>query len=183
MTDHKKQIGERVKGLREDCELSRESLAEKLSISVDFLEEIENGTVDVSVSVLHQIAKICGVDLTTLLTGEDPHLHSFAVTPAGKGVDVHRRAEYGYQSLGAHFADRKAEPFLVTVPPGKNKEVKKYHHDGQEFNYVLKGEIRFFIGDHEALLKEGDSIYFDSSQDHAMQVVGNEPALFLAVIF
>lgn len=181
--DHKKQIGERVKGLREDCELSQESLAEKLGVTVDFLKQVEDGTVEVSVSVLHQLGKICGVGLTTLLTGEDPHLHSFTVTPAGKGVDVHRRAEYGYQSLAANFADRKAEPFLVTVPPGKNKEVKKYHHDGQEFNYVLKGEIRFFIGEHEALLKEGDSIYFDSSQDHAMQVVGDEPALFLAVIF
>lgn len=180
--DHKKLIGERIKALREDCELSLETLAEKLGVPAEFLNRVEEGAAEVSVSVLHQIGRICGVDLTTLLTGESPRLHSFTVTPAGKGVDVHRRAEYAYQSLAANFAGRKAEPFLVTVPPGKNKEVKKYHHDGQEFNYVLKGEIRFFIGEHEALLKEGDSIYFDSAQDHAMQVVGDEPALFLAVI-
>lgn len=181
--DYKKQIGERVRALREDCELSKETLAERLNVDVDFLTQVEEGQIDVSVSILHQIGKICNVELTTLLTGEDPHLHSFAVTPAGKGVEVKRRNEYGYQSLAAHFANRKAEPFLVTVAPSSQKEVKKYHHDGQEFNYVLKGEIRFFIGQHEVVLKEGDCIYFDSKQDHAMQVIGTESACFLAIIF
>ena len=92
--DHKKLIGARIKALREDCELSAETLAEKLGVPAEFLNRVEEGTAEVSVSVLHQIGRICGVDLTTLLTGENRYAggkRRRRTSPRGICVSIARR--------------------------------------------------------------------------------------------
>ena len=55
-------------------------------------------------------------------------------------------------------------------------------HDGQEFNYVISGKMKLFIGDISYELEEGDSVYFDSSVPHAVQVIGDKPVQFIAVV-
>ncbi len=143
----------------------------------------ERGERDIPVGVLHSIARYFQVELTALLTGENPHLHSISITRGGRGMAVNRRAPYKYQSLAYGFAGRRAEPFLVAVEPGpEGAEPELNTHPGQEFNYVLKGRIRLFFEGREYLLEEGDSAYFDAKKPHGMQAAEGR-AEFLAVIF
>ena len=53
---------------------------------------------------------------------------------------------------------------------------------GQEFNYILEGSLKVVIDKHELILEEGDSLYFDSGQNHAMKALNGKPAKFLAII-
>ena len=46
----------------------------------------------------------------------------------------------------------------------------------------LRGTLKVYIHNNEIVLREGDSIYFDSNYEHAMEALGGEPAKFLAVI-
>ena len=55
-------------------------------------------------------------------------------------------------------------------------------HEGQEFNYVISGKMKFFIGDISYELSKGDSVYFDSSIPHAEKSIGDKPAQFIAVV-
>lgn len=55
-------------------------------------------------------------------------------------------------------------------------------HEGQEFDYVLRGRLRMQVNGKELLLEEGDSIYFNSGYPHGMQAVGAEEAVFLAIV-
>ena len=52
---------------------------------------------------------------------------------------------------------------------------------GQEFNYVLAGPIKVLLGEHEIILEEGDSLYFDPRMSHVQLAIGG-PATFLVVI-
>jgi quercetin dioxygenase-like cupin family protein len=82
-----------------------------------------------------------------------------------------------------NFIHKKAEPFLITVAPradGAKPEVNA--HPGQEFDFVIEGTLRVFISHQEIVLEAGDSLFFDSGYDHAMEAVGDRPAKFLAVI-
>ena len=72
MDEQIKQIAERLIGLREALELTPEEVAKTCHISVEEYNRIESGQVDISVSVLHQIAKAYGVELTTLMFGDEP---------------------------------------------------------------------------------------------------------------
>lgn len=178
-----KQMAARIKELREIFSVSAEKLAEELGIEPEKYKEYENGEADIPVSLLYKISNKFKVELTALLTGDNPKLQTYCLVRKGKGVSVERRKEYKYQSLAYNFINKKAEPFLVTVEPKPDSEPISYNsHPGQEFNYVLEGELMIYIDGHELLLKEGDSLFFDSNIKHGMKALGNKPAKFLAII-
>lgn len=184
MLDELQQIGARIRGLREIMEVSPATLAEYLEMPLATFAAYEDGQADIPVSVLYKLAKYFHVELSVLLTGEEPKLHIYSIVRSGHGIDVERRKEYSHQSLAANFVDKKAEPFLVTVAPtSEHVPFALNSHPGQEMNYVLKGTLKIVIDQHEVVLNEGDTLFFDSSHPHGMKALGSAPAQFLAVIF
>ncbi len=175
-------IALRIKDLREITGLSAKEVAEKAGVPETEYIAYETGTKDFSFSHLFNIAEVLGVDISDLLTGESPKLHGYVLTRAGKGLAFERRRQYHYQHLAYNFKDKKAEPFIVTVDEDEPGTVKQAHsHEGQEFDLVLSGMLRINLGGNELLLREGDSIYYDSSLAHAMYAVGGE-CKFVAVV-
>jgi transcriptional regulator with XRE-family HTH domain len=183
MQEKIKEVAERIKELRDILGIGIDDMADHLGVGRAKYLKYEKGEEDIPASVLYEISRKLGVEMSILLTGETPRMHYFTVTRKGKGVSVKRRRQYRYQNLAFNFINKKAEPFIVTVEPKtKNAPVETNSHPGQEFNLVLEGSLKLIIKDHEIVLNEGDSIFFDSSCDHAMVALENRPARFLAVI-
>lgn len=178
------QIAERIKGLREMSDLSLESLANELEIPLATYASYESGEADIPVGVLYELCHRFNVELTALLTGEEPRLHEYCLVRKGRGVTVQRRKEYKYESLGFNFLHKKAEPLIVTVEPGDDDDAPPAtnSHDGQEFDYVLEGALKVVIAGHEVILGEGDSLYFDADKPHGMTALEGKTARFLAII-
>ncbi len=176
------QIAERLKGLREVLNITADEAAFTCGISKEQYLNYESGLFDIPVSILHRMAHKYNVDLTMLLSGEEPHMHSYTLTRKDKGIVVDRRLAYKYQSLAGNFLNRKADPFLVVVEPKEDTTVSFNSHPGQEFNYVIEGKLKFIIGEKIMILQAGDSIYFDSGLPHGMVAEDGNPAKFLAVI-
>jgi transcriptional regulator with XRE-family HTH domain len=179
MQEKIKQVANRIKELREIFGVSTAELAGEFRVPEADYRQYESGAVDIPVGILYQIAQRFQVELTTLLTGEEPRLHTYALTRAGQGVSVDRRKDYQYRSLAYNFIHKRAEPFLVTVDPGPEHFNS---HPGQEFHYVLTGTLRVLLDQHELILEPGDSLYFDSSVAHSLTALHNAPAQILAVI-
>jgi transcriptional regulator with XRE-family HTH domain len=183
MKEKMKEIALRIKELRKLSDISIEDISHHLGVSLKEYQSYEEGDVDIPASILFEIAHKLGVDMGLLLTGEETRMHIFTVTRKDKGVEVERRKQYKYQNLAEKFIHKKAEPFVVTVEPRSGVlKPSTNSHPGQEFDYVLEGEMKFYIHDNEIVLKEGDSIFFDSSYEHAMEAMNNQPAKFLAII-
>ena len=181
MVNQIKQIAERLKGLRESFDLSIEEMATKTTRKEEEIVKYESGEIDIPMSYLFDIAQHFDIDTSTLLSGEEPRMKSYFVTRYGQGVSVERTKAYKYQALASGYKQPDFEPFEVTVEPND----KPFHlntHEGEEFNYVLEGELLFRIKDKELTLNVGDSIYFDSSIPHGMKALGDKPAKFLAII-
>ncbi len=178
-----KQIAERIRELRNLSGLSLEALAGEFKIPVETYRSYESGNTDIPVSFLYEVANRFKVELTVILTGTNPRLHTFCVVRKGKGVGVQRRTEYDYQSLAYNFVHKKAEPFLVTVAPEPEDAPIHFNtHPGQEFNFVLEGTLKVIVNGHPLVLEEGDALYFDSSAQHGMKALKGKRARFLAVI-
>lgn len=184
LSDQVKQIAARIKELREISGISIESLAKELNIDIELYKEYESGNIDIPVGLLYEIANRFKVDLTAILTGEGPKLHTYCLVRKGKGVNVQRKQQYKYLSLAYNFMNKKAEPFHVTVEPdAEGAQIHFSSHPGQEFNYVLEGTLMIVIDGHELILNEGDSLYFNSSCLHGMKALNAKTAKFLAIIF
>ncbi len=183
MSEQIKQMAMRIKELREIYGLSTTELAEKLNLTLEEYEKYEKGDSDIPVSVLYGIASNFNVELTALITGDEPKLRLYALVKKGEGIKVNRRKEYNYQSLAYNFVHKKVEPFLVTVNPEPGDiPIAQNSHIGQEFIYCLEGSMLINIDGHEMVLEEGDSIYFDSSGKHGMKALNDKPARFLAIV-
>ncbi|MGA2140998.1 MAG: cupin domain-containing protein [Brevinematales bacterium] len=176
-------IARRIKELRDINGVSIETLSREFQISVEDYKKYESGETDIPIGFLFRVAGKFDVDMTALLTGEEPRLKLYSVVRKNKGVSTDRRKEYKYQDLAYNFINKKAEVFLVTVDPRNDgQKPDSYSHDGQEFNFVIEGSLKVFIGPYEVILEEGDSLYFNSGQNHAMLSLNNKPARFLAVV-
>ena len=191
-------IAARMKELREICDFTQEEMAAELGVPAAKYAAYESGAIDIPISVLLAMANACRVEPSALLTGGEPKLHVYCLTRAGQGVGIDRRKEYQYQSLAYNFGNKVAEPFFVTMPyeeSQQNVAIKlSTHavpagtplvvncHDGQEFDYVMEGTLRFIVNGTEMVLNPGDSIYFNSGYPHGIQAVGDKPAKFLAIV-
>ena len=175
MSEEIRQIAERLVGLRDALDLRPEDIASTCNIDLETYLGYESG--------LHQIAKHYGVELPALMFGYEPRMNSYFLTRKDKGVAVERTKAYKYQSLAAGFANRKADPFMVTVEPSAPEAPFTLNtHPGQEFNLVLEGSMHLRIGEKELVLNEGDSIIFDSTRPHGMKAIDRQ-VKFLAIIF
>lgn len=183
MDEQIKQIGERLKGLREVLDIPADEVAQLCDISLEHYMKIEAGEADPSVYRLSKISKRYGISLDVLLFGEEPRMSSYFLTRKGQGLSVERRKEYKYQSLASGFRGRKVDPFLTQVDPLPDGEsFHKNSHEGQEFDYIVEGRMEITIGEKVMTLGEGDSIYFDASQPHCMRAIGDEPVKFLCMV-
>lgn len=177
------QIASRLKALRELSDYTIADAAGKLGVPEETYRAYEEAELDIPVSILHGAAELMGVDLTELLTGKPPRLHAFCLVRQGKGIQVDRYRGYDFQSLAYNFTHRSAEPLMVTVGPEDDEQnpLELVTHPGQEFNYVVEGAVRVTVGEHELLLQQGDSLYFDPTIPHGQRGVGG-PAKFLTII-
>jgi transcriptional regulator with XRE-family HTH domain len=181
MTEQLIEIGRRLSVLRNIMEISPAEFCGKTGVTVDELNAYEKGELDFSFSFLYNAARVLGVDVMDLMSGDSPRLSNWCLVRKGDGYSIDRRASYKYNHLAFTFREKKAEPFLVTVEPKDDTPVL-HAHDGQEFNWMVSGRMKFFISDVSYILEPGDSMYFNSSIPHAMQALDNSPAQFLAVV-
>ena len=182
MNEYNRDIGNRIRELRELSDITVKEIADGLNIAEETYIQYENAEIDIPASFLYELAHIFKVDLGLLLTGEESRMNIFDITRADKGVSVDRSKEYTHENLCSNFIHKKAETFLVTVDPKKNATPSLNSHPGQEFNYVLEGSLKIYIHNNEIILNEGDCIFFDSTHNHALIALNDKPAKLLAVI-
>ncbi len=186
----KNQIGNKIRQIRESQEMSVEKLAQASNTSTELIVQLEKGALVPSLTPLLQIARALGVRLGTFL--DDATSTSPVVVNATNTKNVVRfsgncdkndaGSTLDFFSLAAEKADRHMEPFLIDVHPPKSDKVELSSHEGEEFIFVIKGEIEIIYGKNKYKMLAGDSIYYDSIVAHHVHAVGAD-AQILAVIY
>lgn len=179
------EIAERIRGLREMLNISAEEMAEVCGVSLEEYEASERGENDFSFTFMLKCAQRFGIDIVELMTGENPHLSFYMVTRSGSGLPIQRRRGLEYRHLAPFIKNKLAEPFFVIAPYSEeeqNKPIAYSTHPGQEFDYVIKGSLKYDLDGHIEILNEGDSLFYDSSHRHGMIAIGGTDCEFLAIV-
>ncbi|MEW6374713.1 MAG: cupin domain-containing protein [Thermodesulfobacteriota bacterium] len=181
-------VGEKIKELREKNGLSLKGLADLTGFSTALLSQMENHLVSPSLGTMIKLANALGVRVGDLLgeTQGEP----FTIVRRNERKSVSRFASkdgvkygYSYESLGYEKKNRHMEPFIVTLEPATVKTTKTSVHEGEEFIFVLEGEMEVILGDHTDVLYTGDSIYYDSTIPHRVQCHQDKVTKILAVLY
>ncbi|NWF56420.1 MAG: cupin domain-containing protein [Syntrophaceae bacterium] len=181
-------VGEKIRQLREEKGLSLQDMANRTGYSSALLSQVENHFISPPLGGLIKIAKALEVKVGTFF-GDEPR-ESYAIVRKDERKHISRFASkegvsygYSYESLGFDKKDRQMEPFLVTLEPATVKSEKLSSHDGEEFIFVLEGEMEAILGDHKDVLHPGDCIYYDSTIPHKVQCHRETPTKILAVLW
>lgn len=174
------EIGIRIRSIRTQQGRTLDDVAQACECSKSLLSKIETGKVVPALATLSKIANALGVRISAIL--EDGEAHQPEVTPNLSAMpELFVATDRGYQifAVAPHFLNKKMQPVLVY---GRKGEVLPHSvsHAGEEFIIVLQGEVKAHIGSNEYHLKQGESIYFQSSYEHGFVPV-TETAVYLDV--
>ena len=178
-------VAARIREMRGIVGYSIQEMAEKTEISQELYVEYEAGTADLPFSFMHKCAKVFGLELTELLEGHSAKLTGYTVTRRGRGMVTASEDGITIQDMAAMFRQKLATPYWVTYEYSEELQNQPIHtstHDGQEFDLVIRGAMRIRVGDHEEVLREGDSIFYQSSTPHGMIAIDGENCVFLSMI-
>lgn len=180
-----KEIAQRIVAMRDLCDFTVEEMAEVVGKTPEEYMQYETGNMDFSFSFLYKCAEKFGIDMVELLTGENPHLSECTLVRAGHGLPIKRRLGFNYEHLASNLKDKLAEPFVVFAPYIEEDQTAPIHvstHVGQEFNYILEGNLRFTHDGRIMELGPGDSVFYNSGKPHGMIATSKEGCRFIAVV-
>lgn len=188
--ESKLRIGSKIESIRSLQNLSREDLSSKSGISTELIEQLEHNENIPSLAPLVKIAHALGVRLGTFLddhielgpvvtTQQDIKQPSFQFSGYHSGNQNH----LDFYSLAEKKAGRNMDPFIIDITPNLSSLQSLTSHEGEEFIFVLKGNVEITYGQNTYKLSVGDSIYYDSIVEHLVCSATNESAQILAVIY
>ena len=168
-------IGIRLRQLRKQRGLSLAQVAKAAAISVGFLSALERSHMSASVSTLRKLARFYKTNILDFYDPTESKSHLVSpkqrkVLEAGPGVRMELLA----------WGNTVMEPHLFRIAP-KAGSGESYAHDGEEFLYVLRGELHIELEEEKYRLQPGDSFYFESTTPHSWKNPGRSETWLLWV--
>jgi transcriptional regulator with XRE-family HTH domain len=177
-------LGQKIKTLRQRKGVSLQQMGEKTSLSEPLLSQIENEVVAPPVATLLKISKALNVNIGYFFQEEESGKRAVIVRKNERRIhEDPSKVGYYYESLAYPKADKHMEPFHVQFEVKNKEDILFFNHKGEEFVFVLEGQVEFSYEDEIFTLNAGDSLYFDSSSPHAFRAVGKKNALAIDVIY
>jgi transcriptional regulator with XRE-family HTH domain len=164
-------VGPRLRALRQERDITLSALAESTGISVSTLSRLESGQRKPTLELLLPLAQAYGVPLDDLAGGPatgDPRVHLRPVQRHDMTVVPLTRRPGGIQAYKMVIPVRRSTP---------DPQV----HEGYEWLYVLNGELRLILGDHDVVLRPGEAAEFDTRVPHWFGSLGDKPAEVLSL--
>ena len=170
-------IGQKIKKARTGKKIKLNRVANETGFSIDYLKDIESGKAIPPVGALLQISRALEIDSGSLLKEPESQLES--------RIKAHtkRTENYAYTTLTPGAENKHLKAFLVSVDPRQDHKGVGYHHEGEEFVFVLRGKIEVAVGEHVNILETGDSLHFNSAIHHNLKSISDETAELLVVIY
>ena len=170
-------IGKKIKKARTGKKFTLDRVANETGFSIDYLKEVENGKTIPPVGALLQIARALEIESGSLLREPESKLES-RIKAQTKRTD-----NYAYTTLTPGAENKHLKAFRVVIEAQKDHKGVGYHHEGEEFVYVLAGKVEVTVGEHINTLEQGDSLHFNSGIQHQLKSVSDEKAELIVVIY
>jgi transcriptional regulator with XRE-family HTH domain len=164
-------VGPRLRTLRRQRDITLSALAESTGISVSTLSRLESGQRKPTLELLLPLAQAYGVPLDDLAGGPatgDPRVHLRPVRRGDMTVVPLTRRPGGIQA------------YKMVIPVRRSTPDPRVH-EGYEWLYVLDGELRLILGDHDVVLRPGEAAEFDTRVPHWFGSRGDKPAEVLSL--
>jgi electron transfer flavoprotein alpha subunit len=172
-------FGEKIEKLRQAQGWSIENLAEATGQTPDFIGQVESSEISPPVSFLLRLSAALGVDPGTFLHKEE----QAAIQDHRVQAFVKRTRSYSYQTLTPGAEKSHLRAFMVTIESHRDHKPVEYRHEGEEFIYVMAGDLELTLGGKIHVLKKEECIHFNSDIPHKLKSLSSEPTRCLVMLY
>lgn len=171
-------IGEKLKRMRVQRNLTQEELAARCELSKGFISQLERDLTSPSIATLVDILECLGSNLKEFFGDSADNKVIF------KADDMFEKENDGadviVRWLVPNAQKNMMEPIEIILQPGGRSEMED-PHEGEEFGYVLRGEITLHIGQAQHRAAKGESFYFRPAAEHFIENTGKKAAAVIWV--
>jgi transcriptional regulator with XRE-family HTH domain/KaiC/GvpD/RAD55 family RecA-like ATPase len=179
-------LGDKIRTLRKKLGMTQKELADQVGLTPSFISQLEKSLISPSLDSLLKLSEKLNTQPIYFLTdGESGPLQKMVIKPTER-QDIHlpelKGNDLKLQLLVSDVLNRRMEPYLLIMKEGTIIDGHFYTHKGDEFAYVMEGELEVEIQDEKQLLKQGDSLYIGSIFPSKWVNVGKGEAVLLWVL-
>ncbi len=158
------EIGSKIKELRMKNGLTQEELADRSELSKGFISQLENDVTSPSISTLEDILQCLGMTLSEFFA-EVPQPPQIVFGEEDYFEKEDAELQTFTQWIIPNAQKNRMEPIRMQIRPG-GATYPDNPHEGEEFGYVLKGEITIVLGREQYRARAGESFYYTADKEH-----------------
>ena len=161
-------IAEAIREARARAGLTLEQLAGQAELSTAHLSRIESGDRQPSIAALISLSRALGVSVSVLL-GEGRQ--GAAIASFGPDEPSHVANGLTITSCSGFPGSSTLNALQISIDPAREAPVPARHR-GEEWIYVVRGQLRLEYDGEALLVEAGCTAHFDASRPHRLGAVG-----------
>ena len=169
-------IGEQIRFLRQQNNLTQEELADRCELSKGFISLLERDMTSPSIATLKDILETLGTDLASFFSETEEEKVVFGDEDYAVKEDPGLGNEICW--LIPNAQKNEMEPIIVTLQPG-GQTYPDNPHEGEEIGFILEGSVVITIGNKKYTARKGESFLIKSDKPHFIKNSGKRPARIL----
>lgn len=169
-------IGQKLKELRISNDLTLQELASRSELTKGFLSQVERNLTSPSISTLEDILEALGTNLADFFQSDKDEQIVFHT----QDFFIDEKDEYKIEWIIPNAQKNEMEPILLTLYPKQKSKIME-SHNGEEFGYVLKGNVALVRNNKKYKLKAKETFYINGKSSHYLENIGNNEAKILWV--
>lgn len=173
------QIGEKLRRLRLANNLTMEELANRAYLTKGYISQLERDLTSPSITTLKDLLDILGEELANFF--KEPSPERGVYPKSGRVITSDSTDTLRVELLVPGAQSRLMDPVVVTLSPGE-KTSEEVSHEGEEFGFVLSGNIALHLDTTKHKVNKGDCFYYKASKVHCVENVGKGVARILWVV-
>lgn len=167
-------IGYKIRYIRKSQKRTLQEIADQCGFTKGLLSKIENNHITPPISTITKIANALGVKISALLD-ESGNKDKTVFTKRAKSEDskgIKTSKGYFFIPIATDRIDKTMQPYIFFAKKGDIKR-QPMSHQGEEFIFILDGEVKFRVGSIEYIMQPGDSLYFNALEEHELSPISD----------
>jgi len=169
-------IGKKIRALRLGNNLTQEELANRLELTKGYISQLENNLTSPSMQTLFSILEVLGTDVHEFFSKEEEQTVVF------KKEDFYEKENQELKHMISWIVPNalkyEMEPIIIDIEPG-GQSVIDDPHAGEEFGYVLEGQITLVLNKKRHVIRKGETFYYLANKEHYLANPSNQRAKVL----
>ncbi|WP_055479936.1 cupin domain-containing protein [Sphaerimonospora mesophila] len=176
-------VGRRIRQVRQAKGMSLRELSAKAGLSHGFLSQVERGLSSLALTSMSSVAAALGLSVRDFLAGSPAEADGsyWWIQRGAEAAETLQIGDRYYRFLSKRSAHLQLEPMLVRIHAGERWD-REGVHEGEEFAYVLEGELVVTVDGVDHLLGPGDSVHLRSSIPHSIRNDGTATVTVVSVL-